>query len=277
MQTDQSFGGRWTEEKLGILTKYLKAYIKIFTRNPWARRFRTVYVDAFAGAGYIWQRQSEMSQLDLIEDLTADDAQGYIKGSALRAVELNPGFREYLFIEKDPDRFAELKKLTDKYSGKKISIENVEANKYLRKWCASTDWKTTRALIFLDPFGMQVDWTLLEEIAKTEAIDLWLLFPLGAAVMRLLQKKQSPPKAWADRVTAVLGTDAWQDEFYKPQTQDTLFGRTESEERDADYDAVAAFFIRRLEGIFAGVARNPRRSGTPETVRSTCSALRQAT
>ena len=106
MQTDQSFGGRWTEEKLGILTKYLKAYIKIFTRNPWARRFRTVYVDAFAGAGYIWQRQSEMSQLDLIEDLTADDAQGYIKGSALRAVELNPGFREYLFIEEGSRPFC---------------------------------------------------------------------------------------------------------------------------------------------------------------------------
>src|SRR5271157_580930 len=228
MQTNQLFGGRWTEEKLGILSDYLKAYAKIFTKNPWARRYRTVYVDAFAGTGYIRQRQSEMSQLDLVEDLTADDAQGYIKGSALRALELNPGFQEYLFIEKDPDRCFELKKLTEKYSGKKISIENVEANDYLRKWCASTDWGTTRALVFLDPYGMQVDWTLLEEIAKTKAIDLWLLFPLGAAVMRLLQKKQSPPQAWAARVTAVLGTDAWQDEFYKPQTQDTLFGREQS-------------------------------------------------
>jgi three-Cys-motif partner protein len=199
-----------------------------------------------------------MNQLDLVEDLTADDAQGYMKGSALRALELNPGFQEYLFIEKDPDRCGELKKLTNDYPEKKISVENVEANEYLRKWCASTDWKTTRALIFLDPYGMQVDWTLLEEIAKTKAIDLWLLFPLGAAVMRLLQKKQSPPQAWADRVTAVLGTYAWQDEFYKPQTQDTLFGREQSEEREADYQAVADFFIRRLEGIFAGVARNPR-------------------
>jgi three-Cys-motif partner protein len=105
---------------------------------------------------------------------------------------------------------------------------------------------------------MQVDWLLLEEIAKTKAIDLWLLFPLGAAVMRLLQKKQSPPQAWVDRVTAVFGTESWQEEFYKPRTRDTLFGREESEEREADYQAVADFFIRRLEGIFAKVAPNPR-------------------
>jgi hypothetical protein len=54
-------------------------------------------VDAFAGAGYIRQQQSGTSQLDLVEDLTEDAAQGYIKGSALRALDLNPGFREYLF------------------------------------------------------------------------------------------------------------------------------------------------------------------------------------
>jgi three-Cys-motif partner protein len=258
MGKDRSFGGRWTEEKLGILTEYLKAYQTIFTKNPRARLLHTIYVDAFAGAGYIRQPQGGTSQLGLVEDLTADDAQGYIKGSVLRALELNPGFREYLFIEKDPDRFAELKHLTGKYPGKKISVENVEANEYLRKWCANIDWRATRALIFLDPYGMQVDWFLLEEIAKTKAIDLWLLFPLGAAVMRLLQKKQSPPQAWADRVTAVFGTDAWQEQFYKPRTQDTLFGREESEEREADYQAVADFFIGRLEGIFAKVARNPR-------------------
>ncbi len=81
---------------------------------------------------------------------------------------------------------------------------------------------------------------------------------LGAALMRLLQKRQPPPRAWADRVTAVLGTGAWQDEFYKARRNDTLFGTEEREEREADYEAVADFFMRRLEGIFAQVARNPR-------------------
>ena len=185
MDSQQSFGGRWTEEKLGLLTKYLKAYVTIFTKNPRAQSFQTIYVDAFAGTGYIHQRRKDSNQSDLFGDLADNEAQGFIKGSAVRALELNPGFGEYLFIEKDSDRFAELAALRKQYVGKKISIENVETNEYLRNWCRTTDWKTSRALVFLDPYGMQVDWSLIEELAKTKAVDLWLLFPLGAAMMRL--------------------------------------------------------------------------------------------
>jgi three-Cys-motif partner protein len=251
------FGGGWTEEKLNLLTKYLKAYIRIFTANPWARLLHTVYVDAFAGAGYIHRPQKDATQIDLFDDLAAHDAQEFTKGSAVRALELNPGFGEYLFIERDPDRFRELETLREKHPGRKISVKNVEANEYLRKWCAETDWKRTRAVIFLDPYGMQVEWLLVEEIAKTKAVDLWLLFPLGAAVMRLLQKRQIPPPAWADRVTAILGTDAWREEFYKSRKSDTLFGTEETEEREADYEAVAGFFLERLRSVFERVAQNP--------------------
>jgi len=258
MNGGQSFGGSWTEEKLNLITKYLKAYITIFTKNERARSFHTVYVDAFAGAGYIRQRQGETNQAGLFADLAADDAQGFIKGSALRALDLTPGFKEYLFIEKDPNRCTELESLSKHYRGKTVTVKNVEANQYLRQWCAATDWRSTRALIFLDPYGMQVDWSLIEEIAKTKAVDLWVLFPLGAAVMRLLQKRESPPQTWADRMNAVLGTRGWKDEFYVSKKSDTLFGSQETREREADYQAVADFFIRRLKGVFAGVAENPR-------------------
>lgn len=258
MDAGQTFGGGWTEEKLKLLTKYLKAYLTIFTKNPRARLLHTVYVDAFAGAGYIRRPQKDTSQIDLFEDLAADDAQEFIKGSAVRALELNPGFGEYLFLERDPDRFRELETLKKGYPGKQISVKNVEANEYLRAWCGRMDWRRTRAVIFLDPYGMQVDWSLVEAIAGTMGVDLWLLFPLGAAVMRLLQKSQPPPEAWARRVTAVLGTDTWQEEFYRSKRSDTLFGPQETEEREADYAAVADFFIRRLKGIFAQVAPNPR-------------------
>lgn len=257
MSPAQMFGGGWTEEKLDLLTKYLNAYLTIFTKNPQARFFRTVYVDAFAGAGYIRRPQKDTTQIDLFDDLAADDAQEFIKGSAVRALELNPGFGEYLFIESDPDRFRKLETLREKHPGRKISVRNVEANEYLRKWCAETDWKRTRAVIFLDPYGMQVEWSLVEEIAKTKAVDLWLLFPLGAALMRLLQRRQPPPQAWADRVTAILGTDAWREEFYKSRESDTLFGTEEREEREADYEAVAGFFLERLRSVFERVAENP--------------------
>ena len=39
------------------------------------------------------------------------------------------------------------------------------------------DWSLHRAVLFLDPYGMQVEWATIEAVAKTKAIDLWLLFP----------------------------------------------------------------------------------------------------
>lgn len=253
----QTFGGSWTEEKLDLLTKYLRAYVTIFNKNPQARFFHTIYVDAFAGAGYIRRPHRETGQIDLFDDLAADDTQGFTKGSVSRALELEPGFGEYLFIESDAARCKELETLRKRYSRKSVSVVNAEANGYLRRWCARTDWKRTRAVVFLDPYGMQVEWSVLEVIAKTRGIDLWLLFPLGAAVMRLLQKKEAPPSAWAERVTAILGTDAWRTEFYKSKKSDTLFETQETEEREADYDTVARFFLDRMRLIFQRVADNP--------------------
>ncbi len=82
-----------------------------------------------------------------------------------------------------------------------ILIHNKKANLFLRTWLQRTNWRSTRAVIFLDPYGMQVDWEIIELIGRTQAIDLWLLFPLGVAVNRLLTKSAPPPKKWADALT----------------------------------------------------------------------------
>ena len=73
-----------------------------------------------------------------------------------------------------------------------IQVVRQDANDYLKEWCTRMDWQTCRAVIFLDPYGMQVEWSLIEAIAKTEAVDLWVLFPLGVAVNRLLTRAEPP-------------------------------------------------------------------------------------
>ena len=52
MQTKQlnKFGGNWTTIKLEILKKYLNAYTTILIKIPY---YKTAYIDAFAGTGYI--------------------------------------------------------------------------------------------------------------------------------------------------------------------------------------------------------------------------------
>lgn len=254
MSSEQTFGGEWTKAKLDSLAKYLRAYTKIFTRNPRAKFFTTTYVDAFAGGGYIREETSEASLQDLFPDLTEEDTQGFIKGSAVRALEVEPGFDEYLFIEQSQERCEELEKLKAAHPRKVIEIKNANANDYLGEWCKKTDWRKKRAVVFLDPYGMQVEWALLEKIARTHAIDLWLLFPLGIGVMRLLTKRKPPPPEWARCITTIFGTEGWKEEFYS--TTPTLFG-SETEEREADYKAVGDFFLNRLKTIFTKVAEKP--------------------
>lgn len=58
----------------------------------------------------------------------------------------------------------------------------------MRELCTThKDWKRWRAVAFLDPYGMNVEADLLWRIGDTKAIDLWLLFPLGMGVNRLLK------------------------------------------------------------------------------------------
>ena len=71
------FGGPWTAEKLQILEGYLNAYTTALKKQD----FRLIYVDAFAGAGYV-----DISSHEAAESLPIDgldvDAVGVLKGSA---------------------------------------------------------------------------------------------------------------------------------------------------------------------------------------------------
>jgi len=104
---------------------------------------------------------------------------------------------------------------------------------------------------------MQVDWTTVEALARTRAVDLWLLFPLGVAVNRLLTRSEPPPSEWADALTRIFGTPTWRDEFYPRQETQTLFGPEVTQQKEADFDRIGRFFVARLKTIFAKVAENP--------------------
>lgn len=261
--TEHQFGGKWTEQKLGILEGYLKSYLSIFTNNPRASWFRTYYVDAFAGTG---ARLESGASVPLLQELEQDaDLHSLKRGSAAIALDLDPGFDRYVFIEQNPRFAAELRDRV-RHSGRSSEVIEGEANHTLTQWLARIDWGKSRAVAFLDPYGMQVNWATLERIAATGAIDLWLLFPLGQAVIRLLT--QRPPEGgWADRLTSFFGTGEWRTEFYRQSAQGDLFGATTHVERDVRWDSIESFFRRRLETLFPAVSPKPRRLlnsvGTP--------------
>ena len=258
MSSLHQFGGDWTEEKLLRLQKYLHEYMKIFTSNVRAAKLHTIYVDAFAGTGYrtIEKEHAQNESLPFLDD---EEGISFQKGSAQIALELNPFFDEYIFIEQSPEYSAELEKLRVKFPEKanNVTIIQQDANVFIQTWCRQQDWRFTRAVIFLDPYGMQVEWKTIEAIANTQAIDLWILFPLGQAVNRLLTKNCPPKTAWAERLTNFFGTTDWQDAFYQKCDQISLFGEQTALVKDVDFKGIGRYFINRLKTIFIEVADNP--------------------
>lgn len=257
---EPQFGGPWTEEKLSRLRKYLQAYMKIFSTNTRAKLLKTTYVDAFAGTGFRKEFPSQAPEEDSLFDVSADsDAEALRKGSTQVALETTPPFSEYIFIEHNEEHARSLLNLTRRFPNvaPRIKIIPEDANVYLLKWCKETDWKRTRAVVFLDPYGMQVDWTTIEAMAYTKAIDLWILFPLGVGVNRLLLRDRPPEGSWADRLTRILGTDAWRKAFYRQSKQGNLFSETPDLVKDADFATISKFWVTRLQSVFAEAARNP--------------------
>lgn len=249
----QSFGGKWTEDKLQIVQKYLEAYLSIMRRNENASRyFEISYLDGFAGSGEGYQSSS-----GLFEEFIDPETQEFYKGSVHRALEAKYHFDHYLFLDSNEtyldrlqttiDLFPERAKLCEKHA--------VDVNQFIPGWIDKMK-HNHRALVFLDPYGMQVEWKTLEYLAKSEKTDVWLLMPLGQGVKRMLTN-QEPPEKWSARLTKFFGDESWRSEFYKVEAVDTLFGPEDLIQRDASFDGIKDYFVRRLKQIFVGVLEEP--------------------
>lgn len=232
------WGGAWTEIKVEVLSKYLRFYTLALKNKYWWNR---IYIDAFAGTGQCEIRDGEGSKI--------------IDGSAKRALDNSPPFQKLIFIEADGKRHKELKELCSHYPEKEIEIFESDANKKIQEICISTNWNNNRAVLFLDPYGMETDWSTIEAIAKTKAIDLWYLFPLSGFYRNLPRQKKAQDQSKIDSLNKLLGTNEWES-FYTEQQNFTpdLFLQSEPDMvRENDWKDLSEFVKDRLERIFVAV------------------------
>jgi three-Cys-motif partner protein len=246
------FGGDWTATKLGILRSYLEAYVQVLKKQP----YRTAYIDAFAGTGYRTLQQTDVEGTLLFPDLAQEAPQGLLEGSARMALKVDPPFDSYIFVEKSRERCDQLEGLKAEFLGREIRIQQGDANEVIQALCKKR-WSQHRAVLFLDPYGMEVEWATIEKIAGTKAIDLWLLFPLGIGVNRLLPRTGKIPEGWRTRLNLFLGTEDWYQVFYQEETERTLFG---DEQRlvKAKVETIGDYFVERLKSVFPDVAPKPK-------------------
>ena len=257
------FGGNWTSQKLDVLAGYLESYTTALKDKPSASRpFRKAFIDAFAGSGYrnVLRATDDPTetQSPLFPDLVGAEPQSLLAGSAKLALETEPPFDRYIFIERNAERCARLVELKNEFPERadRIDIQQGDANEKIRDLC-NKNWRCHRAVLFLDPYGLQVEWTTVEAVAKTQAIDLWLLFPLGIGVNRLLTRSGDIPDEWRQRLNRLLGTEDWYDEFYSVESARTLFGTDQEQVVKASMASIGRYFNERLRQVFSGVVEEP--------------------
>lgn len=255
------FGSSETERKLECLRAYLAAYSTALSKQNFAR----IYVDAFAGTGDRTETRPSLPYLftgvpDRLEEITTP-------GSARIAIETNPAFHSIVLIENDPKKVAALKGIAAEYPRRAVQVRAGDANKIVKRICQRFDWhrERIRGVIFLDPYGMEVEWTTVESIARTKALDCWYFFPLSGLYRNA---PHDPLKLDANKIDAlnrVFGTESWLKEWYGERTQarDLLGDVIVEHRRVADADRIEAWVHDRLRSVFKGTVLKPLRLNHP--------------
>lgn len=271
MISKKNWGGKWTEEKLDAFEKYVKAYLTIMNVYRDANGWKLLYFDGFAGSGTRNQEDEalEMQEaMDLFgQEVTSEDLNVY-QGAAERVVRIEGdgmrSFDHYYFVDKSEDNCRTLQEKLASYetTGKKHYLPK-DANDAV-KMLASTlrNYGNCKALAFLDPFGMQINWSSIEAL-KGLSVDLWILVPTGVIINRLLERKIDQQKglAHAGKLQTFFGMSEAEIKsfFYTEKQVPTLFGDDETVITKAENSIrkIAQLYVERLKSIFPFVTEDP--------------------
>jgi three-Cys-motif partner protein len=166
----RNWGGPWTEEKLDTFEKYVLAYLTIMNAYRDKYGWKITYFDGFAGSGErttLDEEYAVTANLFGEDDVTKADLDVYT-GAAERVVRLEQkgvrSFDRYCFVEKNDKSRAALIERLDRYptSGNKEYFQG-DTNDILEKFAINLSFDSKhKALIFLDPFGMQLKWETIK-------------------------------------------------------------------------------------------------------------------
>ncbi len=242
---NETWGGTWTIQKLNMLEQYLNSY----TTALKTQHFHLVYIDAFAGSGFIYPKCKDTDLLSVLKE----EQKEFYEGSASIALKIDKKrFDQLIFIEQDHKRCEQLKRL--KEGGEShVRVFNAEANASLRKISKEISGnKKWRGVLFLDPYGIEVEWATIEKIAKCKALDTWILFPTHV-VSRLLPVSKNPddiPPPVAQKLTRVFGDYSWK-KLYSVNLEQTLFdGVNKVHKRDSGAEGIVELYKRKLGNLF---------------------------
>lgn len=257
MERVQQFGGSHTERKLEAVASYLQAYVTVMKKQ----RFKLSYIDAFAGSGA--SQPLPKSEAAALLDVEIYDATAIIEGSPIRALEVDPPFDRYIFIDANAENVRSLESLIAERGVENCRVLEGDANAHLislSKFLGNERFE--RAVVFLDPFGLSVRWETVAALAATEKVDLWYLVPVLAMSRQIKGDGTFLPSA--NKIDEIWGSNGWRAKAVRESEPiEDLFGAIDSRfEKVARAEQFSEMFRERLAEVFAGgVAKQYLRLG----------------
>jgi three-Cys-motif partner protein len=226
--------GYWSEIKLDIIKKYAVAYSRILSAR---QSLSHVYIDGFAGRGVHIARSTGE----------------YVLGSPLNALLVRPPFVEYFLIDLDGGKVDQLKS----YVGSRSDVHVLEGDCneiLLQRVFPRVKYENfRRGLCLLDPYGLHLDWGVIETAGKMGTFDLFLNFPIMDMNRNALWRQPlKVSQKGIERMNAFWGDDSWREAAYCQQH--SLFG--DSDDVKLGNEEVVEAFRKRLTDL-AGFALVP--------------------
>ncbi len=221
--------GYWSEIKLDIVEQYALQYSRILSsrKNP---EFYHIYIDAFAGSGKHISRTKGSS----------------VRGSPQIALDINPPFKEYFFIDINGDKVAELNRIVSGHPEAHV-LEGDCNRKLITEVFPKVRFEDyRRGLCLLDPYGLDLNWEVINRAGQMRSIDMFLNFPVMDMNRNVLWKDPSGVDyADVSRINAFWGDESWSKVAYRPARD--LFGQTVGMKESNRTIAVA--FKKRLKEV----------------------------
>jgi three-Cys-motif partner protein len=230
-------------------------------KNKWG--WKTLYFDGFAGSGDLKRNGSDQEKADdtsSLLGLNIEETETHVyKGAAERVLNLKQKFDYYYFVDLNADSLKRLEeKLKSFDMGPKLQFRPGDANKWIKELAAALKKDTKlKALVLLDPFGMQINWESIE-LLKDTASDVWILVPSGVIINRLLDKKAELQYINKLRLFFGMTKEEIRKEFYDEKVSNTLFGEeTKTEKKSDSNKKIADLYTKRLSSIWKYVTKEP--------------------
>lgn len=227
--------GYWSEIKLDIVRKYAQAYSTVMANQSVIKKY--LYVDAFAGAGVHISKETR----------------AFVPGSPLNALNVDPPFSEYHFIDLDGGKAEYLRQSLG--GNPRVTVHQGDCNPLLLNELLPRaryeDYH--RALCLLDPYALNLNWDVLQTAGQMRSVEIFLNFMVMDMNMNVFWKnpdKVSP--AQISRMNAFWGDNSWRQLYKKPAG---LLPGFDLEEKPLN-EEVAASFQQRLKKV-AGFAFVP--------------------